>query len=146
MVKTMLILALALLIPAPKQTVDQYGKTHAVAELQGQVTVIDFAASWCKPCWKALPHVEALAKEFPDLKVLVISEDDQRAGRDKLVKKLNLSVPVIWDDGHVWAETFQPKGMPTTLILDKDGSVLYRHEGYSEAKWQEFRAHLKQHL
>ena len=117
---------------------DQNGNRFELKDLKGQITVLDFAASWCDPCWKALPYLQELAASQPGLKILVLSEDNRAAGRDKLVKKLGLTMPVIWDEGHAWAKVFEPKGMPTTLILDKDGEVIYRHEGFSPEKWQEF--------
>lgn len=118
---------------------DQYGKQHEFKEMNGGYTVLDFAASWCKPCWKALPHVEALAAEMKDVRVLVICQDKKVTGRDRLVEKLNLTVPVIWDKDHAWAEHFAPPGMPTTMILSPTGEVIYRQVGYSPKSWQALR-------
>ena len=119
---------------------DQFGKAHRADELGDSLVVLDFAASWCKPCWKALPRLEALAAERPSLRVLVVSQDEDRRGRDRLVRKLALTVPVLWDEGHRWAARFQPEGMPTTMILDGDGKVLHRHSGSSERGWRDFIA------
>ena len=133
-----LTLFLMLLLPSPAETIDQFGKAHAPDQQRSGYTVIDFAASWCQPCWKALPHLERLHKELPDLRILVISEDKEVAGRDKLVKRLGLTMPVIWDQGHVWARRYEPKGMPTTMILDPSGTVVYSHTGYSAKDWKTF--------
>jgi len=115
-------------------SLDQYGTTHDPSRPGQSVTVLDFAASWCKPCWKALPHVEQLSKG--DVPVLVISVDEKQAGRDRLVQQLNLTVPVVWDDGHRWAEAYDPKGMPCTMIVDSNGRILYQHVGYNPKLWQ----------
>jgi len=133
---------LALLIaqqPSPA-TLDQYGKAHDPDRLGERLVVLDFAASWCQPCWKALPRLEALAADRPELAVLVVSQDETRKGRDRLVRKLGLTVPVLWDEGHRWAARFEPEGMPTTMILDGDGTVLHRHTGSSERGWHELLA------
>lgn len=122
--------------------VDQFGKTHELPHATGY-TVLDFAASWCKPCWKALPHLQAFADANPEVKVVVVSVDENQSGRDKLVKKLGLTLPVVWDKGHRIAETYNPPGMPTTMILDQDGTVVYSHVGFSEKKWRAFQAALK---
>ena len=108
------------------------------------ITVIDFAASWCKPCWNALPHLQRFSEAFPQIRVLVLSEDNSSAGRDLLVSKLNLTMPVIWDKDHRWAEKYQPKGMPTTMIVDENGKVLYDHVGFSPQKWAQFKTRLHQ--
>lgn len=122
---------------------DQYGTQYSTSDLKGQVTVVDFAASWCKPCWKALPKLEDLSKEFPQLKIIVLSVDSKVVGRDRLVKELNLSIPVVWDGNHEWAKLFKPRGMPTTLILDEQGQIIYQHEGASKKSWQNFLEKLK---
>lgn len=133
---------LLLSLQANGAALDQFGKNHNPQSPGEGITVIDFAASWCKPCWKALPHVNALAEE--GVKVLVVSVDKKESGRDKLVKRLNLTVPVIWDKDHLWAEAYQPEGMPSTLIVDASGKILYRHTGFDKAKWQVFLTRLKQ--
>ena len=84
---------------------DQFGNSHTPSKPGPGLTILDFAASWCGPCWKALPEVEKLHKEG-QVRVLVISQDTKKAGRDKLINKLGLTVPVIWDDGHLWAEKY----------------------------------------
>ena len=122
--------------------VDQFGNKHELINTSGY-TVLDFAASWCKPCWKALPHLQEFANANPNIKVVVVSVDDTENGRDMLVKKLKLTMPVVWDEGHKIAETYNPPGMPTTMILDKDGKIVYSHVGFSTGKWAKFRETLK---
>ena len=142
LMKSATLCLLAALWIGPTAETDQNGKRYDPVELGPGYTVLDFAASWCKPCWQALPHVEALNAEFPSVRVMVISVDTKQAGRDQLVRKLNLTVPVIWDRDHRWAEKFQPAGMPTTMIVDATGRVIYRHVGFSEKSWRRLRAEL----
>ena len=89
--------------PMSPSTTDQFGNVHHAAAPGEGLTVLDFAASWCKPCWKALPRVEALAQAEDDLRVLVISQDERERGRNRLVRELGLTLPVVWDEGHQWA-------------------------------------------
>ena len=119
-------------------SLDQNGTEYDLHNLGKGYTIVDFAASWCKPCWKVLPKLEAFARANPDLRVLVISVDTDRAGRDRLVQKLGLTMPVLWDEHHRWAEALEPPGMPTTLILDEKGAVVYRHTGSSTRSWRQF--------
>ncbi|CAM2011253.1 TlpA family protein disulfide reductase [Acanthopleuribacter pedis] len=119
---------------------DQHGKTYDIDHLFNQVTVVDFAAAWCQPCWRALPHIQAFAKNHPEVQVLVVSQDDQIRGRDKLVKKLGLEIPVLWDAGHQLAEKMQPPGMPTTFVVDSEGKVVHSQVGFDEKKWAKTQA------
>lgn len=135
-------LMLCLLAPvgAAEPLSDQNGTTYHAETLFNKVTVLDFAASWCQPCWRALPHIQAFAKENPNIQVLVVSEDDQVKGRDRLVKKLGLTVPVIWDAGHQLANKMNPPGMPTTFVIDANGKVVHQQVGFDETKWAETQA------
>ena len=137
----MIYLLLSLLIPGPQTgvpTFDQNGESYHPEKPGAGLTILDFAASWCKPCWKALPRLQDLAENRPDLNILVISQDRKAVGRDKLVNKLRLTMPVIWDQDHIWAKKYQPEAMPTTMIVDKNGKILYSHGGSSMKDWNQF--------
>ena len=123
---------------------DQDGRSYSPDDLGGGYTVIDFSASWCNPCWKLLPRLQVLAEQQPRIRFLVVSVDQRQQGRDRLVRELKLKTPVIWDEGHVWAEYFQPEGMPTTLVVDPNGQVIYRHVGFSPKKWRDLEELLAQ--
>jgi thiol-disulfide isomerase/thioredoxin len=111
---------------------DQHGKEHAWAGATGSYTLIDFAASWCEPCWRSLPHLETLAKQHPKLRVLVVDVDETVAGRDRLVEKLRLTLPVVWDEKARIATHYDPRGMPATFIIDKSGKVIYSSIGFNK--------------
>lgn len=118
------------------ESTDQFGRGHA---LDGSgYTVVDFAASWCEPCYDALPRLSALAGEHPEVRFLVVSVDDDVEGRDRLVEDLDLGLPVIWDENHGMIERFRPKGFPATYVLNAAGEVVYHHVGYNKKKWRAF--------
>ena len=135
-----MILFFLLLSDLPGLT-DQNGAAHSLT--RGEYTLLDFAASWCGPCHKALPHIDALKKEYPNLKVLVVCVDLEERNWRELVKKHKLDVPVIWDKDQVWVNHFQPPGMPTTLLLDPQGQKVYEHTGFSEKDLQRLKEKLK---
>lgn len=130
-----LALSLVLGLSAGAEELDQNGRGHAWQGASGRLTVLDFAASWCAPCRKSLPRLERLAKERPELRVLVVSVDERRAGRDELVRSLGLTLPVLWDaDGHI-AERYQPPAMPATFVLAPTGEVLGTFAGAGQEEW-----------
>jgi thiol-disulfide isomerase/thioredoxin len=117
--------------PEPER--DQFGNHHELKEWDGY-TVVDFAASWCVPCYAALPRLQELAAEHDEVRFLVISVDEKQAGRDRLVVELDLGLPVIWDGNHRIAEHFAPQGFPATFVLDPQGEVVYSHTGTGKKK------------
>ncbi len=120
---------------ARAESVDQFGLHHELTT-EHAYTVVDFAAAWCKPCYQALPELQALANEHPAIRFLVVSVDDEPEGRDRLVADLALRLPVIWDEEHRLVERFAPQGFPATYVLGSDGTILHHHVGYSKGKWR----------
>ena len=129
--------------PSAAQT-DQNGKTYDLTPPSARIAVVDFAASGRTPCWKSLPRLQALAAQMPEVEFLVVSVDDEVHGRGQLVSRINLTLPVIWDEDHPLAERFAPQGMPATFVLDAEGSVIYQHLGYDQDLWNEFVQFLEQ--
>jgi|GEM_PF-1268864 thiol-disulfide isomerase/thioredoxin len=142
-----LLLALALALcatrPLAAAETDQHGVAHAWTGPSAGYTVLDFAASWCTPCWSVLPRLEKFAAEHPEIRVVAVSVDDKASGRDLLVSKLKLTIPVLWDERHRIAERYQPDGMPHTVVLDPAGKVVYRHTGSAAKEWDAMVAFLE---
>jgi len=129
----------SLTLSATAAELDQYGVAHPWRGAEvGRHTVIDFAASWCAPCMKTLPELDALAKRSPALDFLVVSVDDDVSGRDELVERLALELPVLWDEEYAIANHYEPPAMPTTIILDPEGEVIFTHTGSDAKGWNKF--------
>ena len=122
---------------APAVALDQHGRSHAWKGPSGQLTLLDFAASWCAPCAKTLPRLEAFAHQHPDLRVLTVSVDERRKGRDDLVASLHLDLPMLWDEGHRIAEHYQPEAMPAAFLIAPSGEVLHTALGSGDKEWNE---------
>ena len=130
------LVAIALLpLAAAAAELDQLGRGHRWEGPTGQLTLLEFAASWCAPCRKTLPRLEAFAHAHPELRVLVVSVDERREGRDELVGALHLSLPVIWDEEHRIAERYRPAAMPAAVLVSPTGEVLYTARGSRADEW-----------
>lgn len=128
--------ALALAAPLPAGAADD--PLDALTTPSDTYTVLDFAASWCTPCYRALPRLEALARELPDLRVVVVSVDETERGRDRLVRELDLELEVVWDGDHTLISNLAPESFPATYVLDPGGEVVYSHLGYDARVFNEF--------
>ena len=114
---------------------DQQGQRLDLSDLSQELLVVDFAASWCEPCYEALPRLQTLAKGYPQVRFVVVSVDDTLSGRDRLVEDLELELPVIWDEDHRIVEDFSPKGFPATYVVSA-GEVVHQHVGTGAQEWQ----------
>lgn len=109
------------------------GGTWSSASARGSVLVIDVWASWCKPCSKGFPKLNALAARRTEVVVVAISiDEDVTAARD-FVAQFPLAIPVAHDGEQTL--TRAPLGiaqLPTVLIVDAAGRIRHRLEEPTE--------------
>jgi thiol-disulfide isomerase/thioredoxin len=103
------------------------GGTWSSASARGSVLVLDVWASWCKPCSKGFPRLDALAASRPDVVVIAISIDEDPEAIRAFVATFPLAVTVAHDVDHVL--THPPVGiaaLPALLIVDETGVIRQR--------------------
>ena len=140
---SLILLSVILLSLATKaQTVRDFsledldGEWQNFEDIQGeQLTLIDFWASWCKPCMKAMPEIEKIHKHFEGkgLNVIGINTDGPRSISKvpPLTKALKVSYPVLSDINNELMQDLNISALPTLLLINKEGEIVYRHEGWA---------------
>ena len=110
------------------------GKPMKLADLKGQVVVVNFWATWCGPCKEEMPSLAKLAKDYADkgVKVVAISVDrleDGAAAKDFLRGHGGLGFYNDPEYHVVFGLNPRPDGIPTTVIYDKTGQEQARLSG-----------------
>lgn len=104
---------------------DLSGKPWTLKELKGKVVMLNFWATWCPPCRKEMPDLEALYKQFGQqgLVILGISDDDPEKVRE-FVQKQGTTYPVLLDPGSKVNELLHINGIPKTFVYDREGKIV----------------------
>lgn len=108
---------------------------QSYAELSGEkLTVIDFWATWCQPCLRSLPELNELYKAYSakGVNFIGISIDGPR-NQSKLkpfVHSMGVDYPILRDVNSEVMSEMNVSTVPTLLLLDGKGEVLFYHEGY----------------
>ena len=110
------------------------GKKLTLASLQGEVVVVNFWASWCAPCRRELPALNALNSEISKRggHVLAVSIDEDRDNAARFAKAQKLTLPIAHDGPDGLAKQLDLQHVPFTIVLDRDGSIAYSSSGSSE--------------
>ena len=100
--------------------------------LKGHVAYVDFWASWCGPCRKSFPWMIDMQSRFAKrgLVIVAIDVDKDRALSDQFLQEFRPPFPVLYDPRGVLAQKFDITGMPSSIILDKQGKIRFTHTGF----------------
>ena len=115
---------------------DAEGNRHTLADFKGKVVLVDVWATWCPPCRKSLPEVAELQKAGGDRYVVLPISVDRGGWGDVtpfLAQNPQLGLTAYLPDGDKGLEPFgEIRGIPTTLIIDRQGRVAKSWAGYGE--------------
>lgn len=111
------------------------GTPWRLADLRGRPLLLNFWASWCEPCRAELPSLELLAArhEAQGLRVMTVNFRETDAALRRFAERQPLSLPILRDVDGAAARAFGVRIFPTTLVVGRDGRVLFSVVG--EADW-----------
>ncbi len=99
-----------------------------VSELRGKVVLVNFWASWCKPCEQEAPHLEEAWQHYqsnPSVVFLGVDYVDTEPAARVFLQKFRNDYPNGPDTGTVISQLFRIKGVPETYVLDQDGVIRF---------------------
>ncbi len=125
--------------PAPAfELLNLKGETVSLASLKGKVVVLDFWATWCQPCIRSFPGMQAAQTAYENddnVQFLFINtwERDKEYKKNvvSFIEKNNYPFEVLYDDqkdaetGQVMAAKFGVNGIPAKFIIDQEGNIRY---------------------
>ena len=113
--------------PNAIKLVDAYGNTFNKNDFKGQITVVNFWATWCPPCVQEIPSLNRLKREMTGLPFELISinyAEDKETILD-FMEKVDVEFPVLLDHNGKFAKKWQVITYPSTFIIDPSGKIKY---------------------
>ena len=120
---------------------DLTGKPVRLQDYRGKVTLVNFWASWCEPCRAEFPHMAELYRHFDrgDFDIAAISDDVSATKMRAFVDEFRPPFPILVGGGHMKA-VYHYRGLPYSVLLDKQGRVIERIFGFGgEAEFARLR-------
>ncbi len=101
-------------------------------DLKDKIVVVDFWASWCKPCKKSFPALNELQRKFAAQGLLIIgvNEDEKPANMADFLAKNPATFAVVRDADQKLVAQIGVNTMPSSFILDRTGKVRFIHSGF----------------
>ncbi|MBC3916482.1 TlpA family protein disulfide reductase [Undibacterium sp. CY18W] len=105
-----------------------------LADYKGKLLYLDFWASWCGPCKQSFPWMNSLQSKYAaqGLQVLAVNLDSKAEDAAVFLKSVPASFQIGYDPKGVTPRLYDVKGMPSSVLIDRDGKVLSLHAGFNE--------------
>lgn len=109
---------------------DPSGRTVSLKSLKGKVVVLDFWGTWCQPCLRVMPHLQALHKKYASKGVVVlgIAVADNEGDPAGYMKRMKYTYGLLLK-GDATAKAYKAVMLPTVYVIDKQGKIAYRQSG-----------------
>lgn len=121
--------------------VDMEGNPVDLESYRGKTVFINLWATWCPPCRAEMPHISEMykkVKDTPDLEFLMIALDKDFGKSKKYIDDKGFTFPVV-HAAYGLNESLQSEAIPTTLVVNPDGEIIFYQEGMSNFDTEEFR-------
>jgi cytochrome c biogenesis protein CcmG/thiol:disulfide interchange protein DsbE len=119
--------------PATILDLDQY---------KGKVVVLDFWASWCVPCRRSFPWLNAMHAKYSGqgLVIIGVNVDNDPAAAAAFLEDYSADFHIYYDTGAVVARQYDIQGMPSTVVVGRDGEIEETHIGFKVKRQNEYEA------
>lgn len=126
------------LIPVTGNAAD----TLNLSDYRGKVVVLDFWASWCVPCRRSFPWMNEIQQKYADdgLVVIAVNLDNEAADAQKFLQQYPAEFTISYDHERQLAREYAVEAMPSSFLIDRDGSIIERHLGFKSGKTDKYEA------
>lgn len=119
--------------------------TVELSKYRGKVVYLDFWASWCAPCLKAIPEIEKIRAEMPadSFQVVAVNVDQKKKKALRFLDKHPVGYPSASDPKGRLPGQYGVETMPTSYLIDANGVVRYVHPGFQRGDGSKLRHEIR---
>jgi thiol-disulfide isomerase/thioredoxin len=110
---------------------DDRGANVSLSDYKGRVVLMNLWASWCPPCRAEMPDLQRLSQEYArsGLSIVGVNEGESAERARTFAQSLGIRFPIWIDDQQRYGRLYAALGMPTTVIIGRNGVVLKGYDG-----------------
>ncbi|MBD3107332.1 redoxin domain-containing protein [Bacillus sp. AGMB 02131] len=105
------------------------GESVKLSDYEGKKVVLNFWATWCKPCREEMPDLQAVYSENKEDVVILAVNMDAHNDVKGFTDQYAVTFPVLLDEEDEVSERYQVISLPTTYFIDVDGKIAKKHLG-----------------
>lgn len=119
--------------PAPEFNLPGKAGNVRLSDYKGKVVYLDFWASWCGPCKQSFPWMNDMQAKYAGqgLKVVAVNLDANTADGQRFLESVPANFDIAFDPKGTLGKLYAVKGMPSSLLIDRDGKVIVQHAGFN---------------
>jgi cytochrome c biogenesis protein CcmG, thiol:disulfide interchange protein DsbE len=121
------------------------GETVSLAPLRGRVVYVDFWASWCGPCRRSFPWMNAMQARYGNegLAIIGVNVDKRHADAERFLRDTPAAFTIVYDAEGATPRAYDVKGMPTSYLIDRHGDIAAVEEGSHDAHRDDVEARIR---
>lgn len=110
---------------------DMNGEKHRLSDYEGKGVLLNFWATWCKPCKREMPYMESQYQKNKDngIQVLAVNIGESDVVINEFIKRHGLTFPILNDKKQEVLTAYGVDPLPITFLIDKEGKIVKIHKG-----------------
>ncbi|MGI5090237.1 TlpA family protein disulfide reductase [Treponema sp. OMZ 305] len=110
------------------------GDPVKVSDFTGNITLLNFWATWCPPCRAEMPSIERLYKKMSgtNFRIVAVNAGEHRTQVSSFIEKNKYTFPIYLDESNAVSSIFAARGLPSTYLVNKEGKVIAARIGAME--------------
>ena len=121
------------------------GDSVSLDPLRGRVVYVDFWASWCGPCRRSFPWMNAMQARYGNegLTIVGINVDKRRQDAERFLSDTPASFTIVYDPQGKTPAAYDVKGMPSSYLIDRSGKIVAVEEGFHDERKDELETRIR---